>query len=220
MNEGRGVITFGILRCYYLPMRLDDTLFRRHLEDDEAVVAVIHRHWLLGTKSLFWPTLALAAGGVLLAAAPYRPIAIAVGIWSVLVLIWWVRNFFDYFLDAWILTDQGIIDVAWHGWFHRESSRILYSDIQGVSYEIQGVLATLLRFGTVSVEKISTGSTISLDHVPRPRAVEARILRQMEEYLHSKNLKDAKHVQELLSAVLAREAQLQEFEDESPEDEK
>ncbi|OGJ67018.1 hypothetical protein A3G69_04725 [Candidatus Peribacteria bacterium RIFCSPLOWO2_12_FULL_53_10] len=193
-------------------MRLDGPLFKRHIEEDESVVAVIHRHWLMGIRALFWPTLACGAGVALLVAAPFRSVAIGVGIWSACVAGWWLRNFFDYFLDAWILTDQGIIDVAWHGWFHRESSRILYSDIQGVSYEINGIMPTLLRYGTISVEKISTGTAISMETVSQPRKVEAKILAQMEVYLHSKNLKDAKQVQELLSVVLSREMQMRELE--------
>jgi hypothetical protein len=141
-----------------------------------------------------------------------------VAIWSVIAIVWLLRNFFDYYLDAWIITDAGIIDVEWHGWFHRESTRVLYSDVQGVSYEIQGVAATLLRFGEISVEKISTGNAISLDYVSRPRSVEGIIMRSMEEYLHGKNLKDAKHVQELLSEIVARESQLEECEDEDDEE--
>ncbi|MBM3228024.1 PH domain-containing protein [Candidatus Peribacteria bacterium] len=200
-------------------MSFNIRLFRRHLEEDETLVTITHRHWLMGARSLFWPVLAFVAGILLLIAAPYRSVAIGVGMWSSCVLLWLVRNFLDYYLDAWIITDQAIIDVAWFGWFHRESSRVLFSDIQGVSYEIKGVLPTLLRYGTISVEKISTGASISLDTVPRPRKVEAVILRCMEEYLHSKNLKDAKQVQELLSSVLARELQQRELQGEDEDDE-
>ena len=125
--------------------------------------------------------------------------------------VWLLRNFYDYYLDAWIITNTGIIDVEWHGWFHRESSRVLYSDIQGVSYELHGVWQTLLRFGQISVEKISTGSSISMDNVPRPRKVEKIILQHMESYMHSKNLNDASAVQEILSEVLARELRLKEI---------
>ena len=100
--------------------------------------------------------------------------------------------------------------MAWHGWFRRTSSRVLYSDVQGVSYEISGVWGTLLRHGAISVEKISTGNEISMENVPRPREIESLILRNMEEYLHSNNLKDAATVQEILSKVVARELGLKE----------
>lgn len=182
---------------------LNRWLFRRHLDDDEKNLAVIHKHWLLGLKAMFWPTAFLAACVGLLALQPERPLFLIGSLVTVIVLVWWLRSFFDYFLDAWIVTNTGIIDVAWHGWFHRESARVLYSDIQGVSYEIQGIWGTLLRFGTVSVEKISTGTAISLEYVPRPKRVESLILRSMETYVHQKNLTNSKHVQDILAEMVA-----------------
>jgi len=199
-------------------VQLNQRLFTRHLEDDETLHLVLHKHWILGIKFLFWPTVSFLACWVLLYQAPYKTVFYVISLWSVVSLVWWFRNFFDYYLDAWIITDIGIIDVEWHGWFHRQSSRVLYSDIQGVSYEIQGVSNTLLRYGTIGVEKISTGSVISMDNVPNPRRVEGMILKNMEAYLHTKNLKDSTHVQEILAGIVARELQLQELEGDEEED--
>jgi len=190
---------------------LRDWLFARHLEDDEALLCVVHKHWLIGFKFLFWPVLIFVVLIGLLAVAFSLPVFYVVVALGMFTVVWGVRNFLDYYLDAWLLTDSGIIDVAWHGWFHRTSSRVLYSDIQGVSYEIDGVWGTLLRFGKVSVEKISTGNEIALEYVPYPRTVEARILQEMEEYMHRKNLKDAGAVQEILSDVIARELHLKDL---------
>ncbi|HLD64224.1 MAG TPA: PH domain-containing protein [Candidatus Peribacteraceae bacterium] len=185
-------------------------MFDRHLNEDEEILEVVHRHWLAGFKTLALPTLAIVGLLLLFAAAPTRAVAIVTGVLGTICVLWWVRNFFDYYLDAWILTDEGIIDVAWHGWFHRTSSRVLYSDLQGVSYEIKGFIGTLLRHGRISVEKISTGSEIAMEDVAQPRRVEEMILKNMEEYLHSNNLRDASAVQELLSKVVAREMGIRE----------
>lgn len=186
-------------------------LFRKHLEEDESLLRVVHKHWLLGVKALFWPSLLFLGVAFLLSIAPNPGTRIIVASVGVGIGVWWLRNFFDYYLDAWLVTDQGIIDIAWHGWFHRESSRILYSDIQGVSYEIKGVLGTLLRFGTVAIEKVSTGESISLEYVKSPRRVESLILRNSETYLHAKNLKDADQVKELLSALVAQHMQMKDL---------
>ena len=199
-------------------MHLDHLLFRRHLDDDEEVIAVIHKHWLLGVRALLWPTVSFVLSWVLLYYVPFIVMFYGVSLWSVLSIVWWLRNFFDYYLDAWIITDQGVIDLEWHGWFHRASSRILYSDIQGVSYEIFGILGTLLRFGELSIEKISTGDTVSLEYVKDPRKVEARILKNMEQYLHSKNIKDARRVQELLAEIVTTHIQLDDAEEGSDEE--
>lgn len=183
-------------------------LFLRHLDDDEELIVVVHKHWLVGLKELFWPLLTLIISWSFYLSAQYPTVLYAAALWSVFGIVWLFRNFYDYYLDAWIITDQGVIDVAWHGWFHRQSSRVLFSDIQGVSYEIQGILGTLLQFGAISIEKISTGSAVTLENVKRPRRIEKIILKQMEAYLHTKNLTDSKHVQELLAQMVAREMQI------------
>lgn len=187
--------------------------FHRHVDDEEEIIMIVHKHWLLGFKYLFWPLVAFTCAVGLFLFAPYKFVFYVAACVSVVTLVWGLRNFYDYYLDAWIITDQGIIDVEWHGWFHRQSTRVLYSDIQGVSYEIAGFLGTMMRFGTISVEKISTGSVLSLDSVKSPRAIESIVLQQMEQYLHGKNLTDAKHVQDVLTKIVAREMQLEQFED-------
>lgn len=196
---------------------LDRLLFRQHLEDDEEVVEVIHKHWILGLKDLLLPMAAFVVGWIVLYVIPFRTVAYGAGLLSIAALVWWLRNFFDYYLDVWIITNQGIIDLEWHGWFHRQSSRILYSDIEGVSYEIQGLPGTLLRYGTVGIEKISTGSVIRLEAVKRPKQVQKLILKSMEKYLHGKNLKDSTYVQELLAKMIAEQVQLKDVEEEKVE---
>ncbi len=198
---------------------LGEWLFTRHIDDEEEIVLIVHKHWLYGAQYLFWPITAFLAVWGFFAFAPFPIIFYMAALASVAIVVWALRNFYDYYLDAWIITDQGIIDIEWHGSFHRQSTRVLYSDIQGVSYEIQGVLGTVMRFGTVSVEKISTGSVLSLENVKSPRSIEAVIMKNMEAYLHGKNLSDAKHVQELLSQIVAREVSLEQFGDEEDDDE-
>jgi len=189
---------------------LQKMLFTKHLNDDEILVRVVHKHWLLGLRALFWPSCWLAFDALLALGFPTRPMLILAAVFGVVFAVWWLRNFFDYFLDAWIITNEGIIDVAWHGFFHRESSRILYSDIQGVSYEIKGVVSTLLQVGVISVEKISTGDSVSLDWVKRPKKIETLLLAHQEKYLHKKNMKDSKQVQELLATLVAERIHMQE----------
>lgn len=193
-------------------------LFKKHLEDDETLKRVVHKHWLLGVRALFWPTLFIVSTLVVLFYNHARGMITVMGLLDLVFVIWWLRNFFDYYLDAWLITDQGIVDIAWHGWFHRQSSRVLYSDLQGVSYEIEGVWGTLLQFGTISVEKISTGAAISLENVRQPKQVEVLILQSMEAYLHSKNMKDATQIQKLLSSLIADQIHLHELKGEEEED--
>lgn len=192
---------------------LDQFLFQGHLDDEEEIRAIVHKHWALGVRSLFWPTVSFVVSWAVLYYVPFRMMFYLIALWGVVSLVWWLRNFFDYYLDAWIITDQGVVDLEWHGWFHRQVTRILYSDIQGVSYEVQGLMGTLMNFGFVSIEKISTDSLVEMEAVSHPKAIARMILKNMEEYLHSKNLKDARHVQELLAEVIANRVRLDDAEE-------
>ncbi|PIP65532.1 hypothetical protein COU77_02450 [Candidatus Peregrinibacteria bacterium CG10_big_fil_rev_8_21_14_0_10_49_16] len=192
---------------------LRNFFFGRHIDEDEELIAVIHKHWLLGAKALFWPTLSILLTVFVLSQLPTKLMFYLAALWTMISLVWWIRNFFDYYLDAWLITDSGIIDIEWFGWFHRRSTRILFSDIEGVSYEISGIGATLLRYGTVSIERISSGEEVELEYVPHPREVEGIILDQMEEYLNQKNLKDSKHVQEILANLVSNQLQLEDMEE-------
>jgi len=136
----------------------------------------------------------------------------------VATVTWWARNFMDYYLDVWLITNKGVIDLAWHGWFHRQSARTLYSDLQGFSYEISGIIGTILRFGTISIEKISTGQAVSLEYVSNPKRIESVVLKSQEVYLHTKNMKDAKQIQNLLATLVAEQIQLQDMQTTSDED--
>ena len=198
---------------------LDRLLFLRHLEPDEELQRIVHKHWIVILFAILWPSASFLLAIITLALLPYRPIMLLTGCWGSLSIIWWIRNFFDEYLDAWIVTDTAIINIEWFGWFHRKSTRILYSDIEEVSYEIQGILATLFRYGTLSIERVATGAVVDLDYVKSPREVEGMILHNMETYLHTKNLKDATHVQEILSEIVAEQLQLRDIEDTEEEEE-
>ncbi|MFA6039043.1 MAG: PH domain-containing protein [Candidatus Peribacteraceae bacterium] len=199
---------------------LDNFLFKKHLEDDETVSLIVHKYWGVASQSMFWPSLALVAGLTFLALAPVKTVLYIVLPWSAFSLVWLLRNFLDYYLDVWIITDQGIIALKWEGWFHRTSNRILFSDIQGVGYEIKGLMGTLNRCGTLNIEKVSTGGAVSIANVRQPKKIEALILRNMEAYLHDKNLKNAKHVQDLLAEFVAEKIQLQDVSTKAQEEKK
>ena len=198
-----------ILSSHYTTSVLNSYFFGPHLDDEEEIVVAVHKHWLMGMRALWWPSVVfiLVAGVLWFNHTKY--VIYGISFAEVGVLIWWIRNFLDYFLDAWVITNKGIIDLEWHGWFHRSSARVLYSDIQGVSYEVNGIAGTLFGYGEMAVEKISTGSTINMPYVKTPRRVEAVILECMEAYMHKKNLKDSKTVQTILAEFVAGTLQKQ-----------
>lgn len=194
-----------------------DTLFTRHLEDDEPLYMAVHKHWLLGIHHLYMPCTAIILSWALLYFFPIKPIAYAVLIANAPLALWLFRNFLDYYLDAWIITDRSVIDIEWHGWFHRTSTRIDYSSIEGVRYEIKGLSGTLLRFGTVTIERIGSGTTISINSVKNPRDVESAILACQDACIRAKNLKDSSAVKDIIAEIVSERMYMQEQEAEKEE---
>lgn len=198
---------------------LEGFFFGKHLDEDEKMHVTVHKYWFMGVKVLWLPTVCFIFAWTLLYFIPDRHVFYGVLVMTIAIAVWWAHNFMDFYLDTWIITSKGIIDLQWHGWFHRTASRVLYSDIEAVDYEIKGIWQTVLNVGTVGVEKISTGSNISMEYIKKPKQVASLISELSEQYIHAKNLKDAKTVQNILAEFIAGNMQMKEFEEETEEDE-
>jgi len=190
-----------------------ERLFQRHLEDDELLYMLVHKHWALSVVELSLPVLALLGSWALLYLAPIKPVLITILVVDAGIAFWGIRNFLDYYLDALLITDRAVIDVEWHGWFHRESTRVDYSSIEGVSYEIQGILGTMLNFGTITIERIGSGSVVEIEKVKFPRDVDSAILACQAECLRTKNLKDSAQVKDIIAEIVAERMQMNAMED-------
>ncbi len=186
-----------------------ERLFHGHLEADEMLHLVVHKHWFFFVRAFFFPIIVFLGTMFLIVANPTVTTLLLMILADCAISVWFLRSFFDEFLDAWLVTDRSIIDIAWHGWFHRTSTRIDYSSIEGVSTEIQGIPGTLLGFGTITIEKVGSGAKVSMEHVATPRIVESAILLHQEQCLRSKNMKDSKAVQDLLAEIVAERMNLQ-----------
>lgn len=189
------------------PMNIyDKLLFARHLEADEKLEYVVHKHWF----EIFRPTFKVSLFGIL---PPLffivfftgidfsNPVFYLILIWLVLGLLNIFYIWMDWYYDAWLLTNQSIIDLEWKGLFERSSARIEYSAVDGVAYELSGFWGFLLGFGDIRIDKVST-QAVSLPNANSPRVAESWILRQQEKFLERKNLTDSNALKEILAEVV------------------
>ncbi len=123
----------------------------------------IHRHWFV----FFGRMVALLViGTVPLLGFVFAPeLATVINpdyIWHLILffsMIWWLMLLFmffiewlDYWLDAWIITDQRIIDIEQKGLFRREVSEFVLARVQDVTIETIGFIGTLLKFGNIRIQ--------------------------------------------------------------------
>lgn len=160
------------------------------LQPDEKIIAIVKRHWIVVmSEALFLLALALipvVAVPYLFSANVLAPtsanISLAVFMWVCWWYILWVMYFVfwtGHHLDAWVITNQKIIDIEQHGLFNREVSEYRLERIQDVTIRVNGLVATWLRFGDVDVQTAGESSShFVIRHAPSPEAVKDLIIEQ------------------------------------------
>ena len=94
-----------------------------------------------------------------------------------LVLIAWLNEEFDLF----ILTDHRLIDITQVSFLKRTVATTPLKQIQDTTSDINGILGTILNFGTIDVQTAAgDASNFTIDHVPDPAMVARRILNHVE----------------------------------------
>jgi uncharacterized membrane protein YdbT with pleckstrin-like domain len=152
------------------------------LRPEERVLCAVRQHWLiflletaflaalafLPLIELFLPDLAGTFGFSIMLGAP------ALFLTATWLLFLWVTFFViwtNYYLDAWIVTDQRLIDIEQHGLFNRSVSECRLDRIQDVTAEVKGFLPTLLKYGNVTIQTAGEQGRFVMRNVPEPYAL-------------------------------------------------
>lgn len=165
------------------------------LETGEDIIYTARKHWFILASEIAFLVLIAAAPGFLLF-APYlipaelvsffRALAhfegnfmlLTLFLWSLwLLLLWIIFMVFwtDYYLDVWFVTNHRVIDVEQQGLFNRRVSTFRFDQIQDVTAEVPGVLATFIDFGTVKI-RTASNETFDFRGVARPNFVKEKII--------------------------------------------
>ncbi|MBP9718327.1 hypothetical protein KBD59_03455 [Candidatus Gracilibacteria bacterium] len=180
--------------------KLRNFFYKSYITDGEEIMFVIHRHLFLELKNffkvfffgLFLPVFAWWLFPKLL------PLTI---LWGVIGVVRFLYEFFDWYYDAWLVTNVSVVEVIWEGFFKKSSARIEYHIIQGIGYEIKGIFRTLFNYGSITLEKF-TGHPSTFDGAISPKKKVEMLTRAQDEFVKHKNYRDHHALQGLLSDLL------------------
>lgn len=96
-------------------------------------------------------------------------------IWNFFFILW-----LDYYLDAWIVTTERIINIEQRGFFSRDISELKLVKIQDVTSEIIGVIPTLLDYGNIYVQTAGETERFAFCEIPHPNQVKTVIVQLQE----------------------------------------
>ena len=185
-------------------MIFDRILFASHLQDDEEHVYVVHAHWFAGYRPIFKASFfGLLIPAVFFFMFPTQVSMWIFGIWFFLGILRLIREVMDWYFDALLVTNFGVIDLDWRGIFDKSSQRIDFDTMVGVAFEKKGVWSSLLNFGEFSVQSYG-GSDVSLPKAANPQRAEKAVMDAKDRYSHERGLEDEKVLKEILSGMVQR----------------
>lgn len=153
--------------------------------DDEEVLFVFRKHPIVMRKGLI-----LACLGPLIGVLPaaIRPTlgfgfffgGLAAGF--VLGFLFILPSWIAWYYSVFIVTDQRFIQITQKGLFTRSVVDLGLSKIQSTNYEVRGVQATLLGFGTIVIQTYMGDMVIHEVHHP------AKVIRKLATILRDQGI--------------------------------
>lgn len=121
--------------------------------DDEEVLMVFRKHPIVMRRGLVLGMLALLLGTVPALIKPefsyfYGGLAAGFILGVLLFLPSWIAWYYSLF----IVTDQRFIQLTQRGLFHHSTVDLNLNHVRSVNYEVNGLQATLLGYGTILVQ--------------------------------------------------------------------
>lgn len=103
------------------------------------------------------------------------------GVYLLFVLVFGLTEFFDYYLDVWIVTNERIVDIQLKGLFARTISETRLYRVQDVTAEMKGIFATLFDYGTVHVQTAGATGRFTFEQMSDPDTIVRGISKLVED---------------------------------------
>ena len=107
------------------------------------------------------------------------------------VWVYFFIGWVDYYLDAWIVTNDRIINIEQNGLFNRVISEQRLYRVQDVTAEVGGIIKTFFNFGTVFIQTAGEVGRFNFEEIPEPYLVKKIILELHEKALHQEYTRQA-----------------------------
>jgi hypothetical protein len=164
-----------------------------HLDDlpnqitGESTELFLRRHWvellviafyffILITVPILLLTLLAVSGADIFQSPFFGPMASSfLSLYLLIVFIIIMTQFTDYYLDTWIVTTERIINIEQFGLFSRVVSELHLNEIQDVTAETHGVIATVFTYGDVYIQSAGKKERFNFKNIDNPEHVKEMI---------------------------------------------
>ncbi len=152
------------------------------LTQEEHVVLDAQKHWFILTMQLVTVVFAtiIPIVGLFFLTQFVPDVTYLILIAFLWILLMWVlifRVITDYYLDVIRITNLRVLDVDQKGLFYRNIAAMRLAQIQDVTVDSSGVIATLLRYGTLKIQSAGEDTEFVIHHVANPEEVSTILMR-------------------------------------------
>lgn len=166
------------------------------LEPGECILTVVHRS-LIGLVGIYLVAIAAVAAGfaLLVVLSPdsfdrssggLSPTLVSIIIVSAILLslILFVATYI-YRQSRLLVTDRSLVQITQRTLFIRKVSRLSMSNVEDVSEEQRGILASLFNYGTLTVQTAGELENFIFSLCPNPAKLADRIIEARQAYAKS-----------------------------------
>ncbi len=163
------------------------------LNREEKVLYYLRRHWIIFFADLLMIIVLMAVPvGVffmlnailpnLLIGELTRPALLLLGsAYYLIIWLFFITSFVDYYLDAWVVTSDRIVNVEQRGLFARTISELDLARVQDVTSEVNGVLPSIFNYGNVYVQTAGQVERFDFEQIARPHDIRKHLLELIEQ---------------------------------------
>lgn len=151
--------------------------FSQNLKEGEKAVLVVRKHWASFIMPIFKTFLILIVPFFLSFFLFSSLLGVIIFfVWTSIGLAYGLYQWLCWYFDSFIITNQRIINVNQKRLFARSVSETNLANVQDVTYEINGFLASIFNYGTVRVQTASALSLLEIPSVEKPKVVQELIM--------------------------------------------
>lgn len=159
--------------------------YKIQLQDNEQVLLIVRKHWLVLILAMLPVVLMGFVGFVFIQSfisnisdgfSAFLNALWLLAMWMLLFTLWT-----NYFLDAWIVTDKRIVDIDQRHLFNRATSTTRIERIQDARVEVKGFLATLFGYGNLRIQTAGADAEfVFIEGVPQPERIKNTIMEYVD----------------------------------------
>ncbi len=171
------------------------------LEDDEKILIQVRKHWFILAMQLlsiiivailpviFFIVVISTVPSTTLDVSEYTGLLIS--LYTAWLLIMWMTLFSiwtNYYLDIWTITNKRLIAIDQKGFFFRTSASFRLERLQDAIVSVNGIIATLLNYGSLEVQTAGEEKNFKAYGLPNPGNLKSILLQAEDSILAQEKL--------------------------------